>query len=117
LFAPQSTQSSGIVETSRPAEPPSVWLHVLLALVVIVIAARILGAIFRWLHQPQVMGEVIAGLLIGPSFLGWLAPGISLQLLPPAITPFLAIIAQVGIILFMFLVGLELDTGLLRQRT
>jgi Kef-type K+ transport system membrane component KefB len=86
-------------------------------LLVIVIAARILGAIFRWLRQPQVMGEVIAGLLLGPSFLGWLAPQVSSQLLPPVIAPFLCVIAQVGIILFMFLVGLELDTGLLRQRT
>jgi Kef-type K+ transport system membrane component KefB len=63
------------------------------------------------------MGEVIAGLLLGPSFLGWLAPQVSSQLLPPVIAPFLAVIAQVGIILFMFMVGLELDAGLLRQRT
>ena len=117
LFAPQATQPPGIVETPPPAETPSVFLHVLVALLVIVVTARILGAIFRWLHQPQVMGEVIAGLLLGPSFLGWLAPKVSSQLLPPAIAPFLAVIAQVGIILFMFLVGLELDTGLLRQRT
>jgi Kef-type K+ transport system membrane component KefB len=117
LFAPRATQPSGIVETPPPVEMPGVLLHVLLALVVIIIAARTLGAIFRWLHQPQVMGEVIAGLLLGPSFLGWLAPQVSSQLLSPAITPFLAVIAQVGIILFMFLVGLELDTGLLRQRT
>jgi len=116
LFAPRAPQPPGIVETPPPAET-SVLLHVLVALVVIVVAARILGAIFHWLHQPQVMGEVIAGLLLGPSFFGWLAPQVSLQLLPPAIAPFLAVIAQVGIILFMFLVGLELDTSLLRQRT
>src|SRR5882724_4512205 len=100
LFAPRAPQPPGIVETPPPAETPSVLLHVLVALVVIVVAARILGAIFRWLHQPQVMGEVIAGLLLGPSFFGWLAPQVSLRLLPPAITPFLAVIAQVGIILF-----------------
>ena len=117
LHASQTTQPLEIAETPVPAEEPSVVLHVLLALVVIVIATRILGAVFRWLHQPGVMGEVIAGLLLGPSFLGWLAPQVSSQLLPPAIAPFLAVIAQVGIILFMFLVGLELDTGLLRQRT
>src|SRR5207253_174757 len=93
LFAPQAAQSPGIVEKLPSAETVSVLLHVLLALVVIVIAARIVGAIFRWLHQPQVMGEVIAGLLLGPSFLGRLAPQVSLQFLPPAITPFLAIIA------------------------
>jgi Kef-type K+ transport system membrane component KefB len=113
----REARPQGIPATSPPAETPSVLLHVLLALVVIVIAARILGAVFRWLHQPQVMGEVVAGLLLGPSFLGWLAPQLSSQLLPPAIAPFLAVIAQVGVILFMFLVGLELDTNLLRQRT
>lgn len=110
-------QPPGIPVTSPAAETSSVLLHVLIALVVIVIAARILGAVFRRLHQPQVMGEVVAGLLLGPSFLGWLAPQLSLQLLPLAIAPFLAVIAQVGVILFMFLVGLELDTNLLRQRT
>jgi K+:H+ antiporter len=112
-----ATPPLGISATSPPAETPAVLLHVLLALVVIVIAARTLGALFRWLHQPQVMGEVIAGLLLGPSFLGWVAPHVSSQLLPSTIVPHLAVIAQVGIILFMFLVGLELDTGLLRQRT
>ena len=112
-----AARPQGIPATSPPAEIPSALLHVLLALVVIVIAARILGSVFRWLHQPQVMGEVVAGLLLGPSFLGWLAPQLSSQLLPPVIAPFLAVIAQVGVILFMFLVGLELDTNLLRQRT
>jgi len=117
LVAPQSRSGPGMVELPLRGETTSVFLHVLFALVVIVTAARVLGAIFRLLHQPQVMGEVIAGLLLGPSFLGWLAPQISLQLLPQAIAPFLAVIAQIGIILFMFLVGLELDTDLLRQRT
>jgi Kef-type K+ transport systems, membrane components len=112
-----TAQPQSIPATSPRAETPAVLLHVLLALVVIVIAARTLGAVFRWFRQPQVMGEVVAGLLLGPSFLGWLAPQLSSQLLPPGIAPFLAVIAQVGVILFMFLVGLELDTNLLRQRT
>jgi len=99
------------------SETPNVFLHVLVALTVIVIVARLLAALFRWLHQPQVMGEVVSGLLLGPSFLGWLAPQAYVQLLPADIASYLAVIAQVGIILFMFLVGLELDTGLLRQRT
>jgi Kef-type K+ transport system membrane component KefB len=117
LLAPQVTKAPESIETPPLMETPGVLLHVLLALVVIVIAARTLGSIFRWLHQPQVMGEVVAGLVLGPSVLGGLAPQLSSQLLPPAIAPFLTVIAQVGVILFMFLVGLELDTGLLRQRT
>jgi Kef-type K+ transport system membrane component KefB len=97
-------------------ETPTILLRVLFAMAVVVIAARALAALFRWLGQPQVMGEVVAGLLLGPSFFGWIAPQAAAELLPAAIAPYLAVIAQVGIILFMFLVGLEIDTGLLRQR-
>jgi len=84
-------------------------LHVLLALVVIIVAARIVGAIFRRLGQPPVIGEVIAGILLGPSLLGRVAPEAYAFLLPPSVAPFLQVIAQVGVILYMFLVGLELN--------
>jgi Kef-type K+ transport system membrane component KefB len=91
--------------------------HVLLALIVIIIAARVLGALFRRMAQPPVIGEVVAGILLGPSLLGRVAPSVSDYVLPPAVAPYLQIIAQLGVILFMFLVGLELDTSLLRKRT
>jgi Kef-type K+ transport system membrane component KefB len=91
--------------------------HVLLAMIVVIIAARLLGAVFRRLAQPAVIGEVVAGILLGPSLLGRLAPSVSEYLLPRSVAPSLQIIAQLGVILFMFLVGLELDTSLLRKRT
>lgn len=94
----------------------AVLFHVLLALIVIVLAARAFGFLFARLQQPPVVGEVIAGIVLGPSVLGALAPSASLYLLPPDVAPYLGIIAQVGVILFMFLVGLELDTGLLRDK-
>ncbi len=90
--------------------------HVLLALVVIIIAARALGFIFRRLKQPPVIGEVLAGIVLGPSVLGALAPGVSAFLLPPAVEPHLQVLAQVGVILYMFLVGLEFDTDHLRHK-
>jgi Kef-type K+ transport system membrane component KefB len=91
--------------------------HVLLALIVIIVAARLLGALFRRMAQPPVIGEVVAGILLGPSLLGRVAPSVSNYVLPQAVAPYLQIIAQLGVILFMFLVGLELDTSLLRKRT
>jgi Kef-type K+ transport system membrane component KefB/nucleotide-binding universal stress UspA family protein len=91
-------------------------LHVLLALTVVIVTARALGAIFRRFQQPPVVGEILAGILLGPSLLGRVAPHASAFLLPQAVAPFLNVLAQVGVILYMFLVGLELDPGLLKKR-
>jgi len=91
--------------------------HVLLSLLVIIALARLVGWLFRRIHQPAVIGEVVAGIALGPSLLGRMWPEASSVLFPAEIAPFLAVLAQVGIILFMFLVGLELDTGLLSHGT
>jgi Kef-type K+ transport system membrane component KefB len=91
-------------------------LHVLLALAVVITTARLLGTVFRLAHQPAVIGEILAGILLGPSLLGRFAPALSQHLLPATVAPFLNVISQVGVILYMFLVGLELDPGLMRQR-
>ena len=92
-------------------------LHVLLALGVVLVVARVLGAVFKYFHQPPVIGEVIAGIILGPSLLGRVSPQVSQFLLPPNIAPFLGMISQIGVILYMFLVGLELNTQLLHKRT
>lgn len=91
-------------------------LHVLLALVAVIVTGRLLGTVFRYLGQPPVIGEVIAGILLGPSLLGQIAPQFAATLLPQSVAPTLGVIAQLGVILYMFVVGLELDPESLRER-
>jgi Kef-type K+ transport system membrane component KefB len=88
----------------------------LLQVAAVVVTARLVGILFRRIGQPQVMGEMVAGILLGPSFLGWVAPRISDALFPPASLGYLSALSQVGLLLFMFLVGLEFDPALIRGR-
>src|SRR5262245_25590264 len=90
----------------------SLMLHLptlILQVSVIIITARVVGWAFRKIHQPQVMGEMVAGILLGPSLLGWLAPGVSAALFPVESLGFLNALSQIGLLLFMFLIGLELQ--------
>ena len=89
-------------------------LHVLLGLVVVIVCARLLGALFRYFGQPPVIGEVLAGILLGPSFLGHVAPELAAYLMPPVVSQYFSVLAQIGVILYMFIVGLEVDTTALR---
>jgi Kef-type K+ transport system membrane component KefB len=84
--------------------------HVLLALAAVVAAGQLLGRLFRLLGQPPVIGEVLAGILLGPSLLGRVWPAGFAYLLPTETTPALFVIAQLGVILYMFAIGLELNT-------
>lgn len=84
--------------------------------VFIVATARVLGFVLRRIGQPMVIAEVVAGIVLGPSLLGWLWPGFFQVLFPSASIGLLSMVAQVGLVLFMFLVGLELDFKLLRGR-
>ena len=90
--------------------------HVLLALVLILLLGRWLGKLFIHFGQPRVIGEMVAGIMLGPSLLGHFWPQATAFILPEHAQPSLKIIAQVGVILYMFLVGLELNAGLIRSR-
>jgi len=87
----------------------------LLQIVVVCSAARAMGWLFTKIRQPRVVGEIFAGLLLGPSFFGWLAPAASSVLFPPQGLGPLYSLSQVGLLLFIFQVGLELDVRELRK--
>jgi Kef-type K+ transport system membrane component KefB len=84
-------------------------------LVVIVAATRLAGALAARLRQPRVVGEIAAGLLLGPSLLGRVAPELSAWLFPASSLPVLLAVSHLGLLFFMFLVGLHLDLGRLRS--
>ncbi len=81
----------------------------LLQIAVILAVCRLLHELVERIGQPPVIGEIIAGLLLGPSLFGWLAPNLFARLFPPASLPALNSLSQIGLVLFMFLVGLHLD--------
>lgn len=88
--------------------------RLLLALAVVVVSAWVMGRAVRSIGQPAVLGEILAGILLGPSFLGALAPGVADVLIPHEVLPGLGAIADIGLVLFMFLVGVEVDLTLMR---
>jgi Kef-type K+ transport system membrane component KefB len=90
--------------------------HILLALAAVIAAGQGLGRLFRYVGQPPVIGEVVAGILLGPTLLGRVSPDAYHFLLPDSVAPYLEAISQLGVILYMFLVGLELNASLLRER-
>lgn len=90
--------------------------QVFLALAFVIGFARLGGALFERLGQPAVVGEIVAGIAVGPSLLGLLLPELSTLLVPTATRPYLQMIAQLGLVVFMLIVGLEVEIVMMGRR-
>jgi Kef-type K+ transport system membrane component KefB len=110
---PADTSGFGSAVVTSSAHP---LLHVLLALVVIILCGRGVGRLFARVGQPPVIGEVISGIMLGPSLLGRVWPEAYGFVLPANVAPMLGILSQIGVVLYMFIVGLSLDVRMLRGR-
>lgn len=111
LVAPQP-----VVDPSAAAalaSPRHMLPRLLLALVAVIAVGQMLRLLLRKFDQPPVIGEVLAGILLGPSFLG---ADNSALILPASVAPYLEVLAQLGVILYMFVIGLELNAGQLLSR-
>lgn len=87
----------------------------LLQVIVVLVSAKAVGMLFHKLFRLTVVGEIIAGILLGPSLLGTLSPGTMDFIFPPQSLDILRMLSQIGVILFMFTVGTELNVQRLRQ--
>ncbi len=88
----------------------------ILQIISIIFVSRVFGFVFHKIGQPTVIGEIIAGIILGPSVVGFLFPEISGFLFPPESLPNLQFLSQVGLILFMFVIGLELDLKVVKNQ-
>lgn len=124
-FSPAVSQAATALEQTTAFEDfrASVSHHMhstigllLVQILVILLAARAMGWLFRQLHQPAVIGEIVAGILLGPSLFGRLAPNAFAALFPTSSLPNIQLLSNFGLILFMFAVGMELRLGDIRRQ-
>lgn len=106
-------QSATGIFSNNAGNPLSVLL---LQIITIIIAARTFGYLFNKIRQPSVIGEIVAGIVLGPSLLGLLFPAYSSFLFPKTSLPVLQLFSQLGLLFFMFVIGMELDLKLVKQK-
>lgn len=92
-------------------------LKVFAALAVVLAATTLCGRLAMLVKQPRVVGEMIAGVLLGPALLGAVAPGVQAQLFPDDVKGVLYVLSTIGLTFYMFLVGASLDHGFTSGRS
>jgi Kef-type K+ transport system membrane component KefB len=102
------SRGKAAAERGGHALMPNLFILVLQVAVVLT-ACRLTGTLFKKFQQPRVVGEMFAGIMLGPSFLGWIAPHFSAYLFPASSLGFLNALSQIGVIIFMFLVGMNIN--------
>ena len=113
---PEGAPATEKVSAQKIREFPKLLAAFFFAVVVVMLAARFVGMLAVRVGQPRVMGEVLAGILLGPTFFGALFPELQRLVFPPDMIPFIGVAANLGLIFYMFLVGLEIDLSQLKGR-
>jgi Kef-type K+ transport system membrane component KefB len=90
-------------------------LRMLIAFAVVILATRIVGSIAARIGQPRLIGEIVAGIVLGPTVLGAVVPGVTGHLFAPDVVLGLQLVANLGLVIFMFLVGMEVDLAHMRS--
>ncbi len=104
------------ISASKQRTPEQTVVAFFIAVVIVMLFARLCGSLMPKIRQPRVMGEVLAGLLLGPTLFGVIAPHLQSAIFASDIVPYIGVAANLGLIFFMFLIGLEVDLGQLRGR-
>src|SRR4051812_46842096 len=99
-----------------PAAFTHPFARFLLQLLLILVVTRAAGWLLRKLGQPAVIGEIAAGILLGPSLLGTLWPAFSQSVFPKESLGTLSIVSEMGLVLFMFVIGIELDAAVVKRK-
>lgn len=113
LAPPEVAAVQGSASKAAPAAMN--LLTLVLQVTVILLVSRLVGMLFKKIGQPQVIGEMVAGILLGPSLLGWVAPEISRFVFPASSLGYLSALSQIGLVFFMFIVGVSLNPKELKE--
>jgi Kef-type K+ transport system membrane component KefB len=113
---PEGAPASEKVSAQKIREFPKLLAAFFIAVAIVMLAARLVGMLAVKIGQPRVMGEVLAGILLGPTAFGALLPDLQRLVFPPDVIPFIGVAANLGLIFYMFLVGLEIDLSQLKGR-
>jgi len=115
-IAPAPASAGEHVAAAKQRTPDQSVIAFFVAIIVVMLFARFCGSLMPRIREPRVMGEVLAGILLGPTVFGALDPGLQAKIFAPDIVPYINVAANLGLIFYMFLIGMEVDFGLLRGR-